>query len=261
MASSVSESATSPAVLGAARPRIGITTYREEAVWGVWRGEATLLPAQYPDAVWRAGGVPVLLPPLPDGAAEVVAGIDGLVLAGGGDLDPARYGEAPHPLTGGVSAGRDAWEVEVLRAALDRGIPVLGVCRGLQVLNVVLGGSLHQHLPDVVGSQAHRPEPGTFGDVDVDVTGGRLQELLGGRTAVRCHHHQALDRLGTGLQVVARAPDGTVEAVELTGDRFVVGVQWHPEEVGDDVRILQALVSEALVSEAVVSEAGRGGAT
>lgn len=228
-----------------ARPRIGITTYREPAQWGVWEGEATLLPSQYADAVWRAGGIPVLLPPLPDGAREAVGGIDGLVLAGGGDVDPARYGATPHRLTGGVSEHRDTWEADVLRAAMDRGLPVLGVCRGMQVLNVVLGGTLHQHLPEVLGTEAHRPVPGTFGDVGVKVHSGRLRQILGDRTDVRCHHHQSLDRLGDGLRVVAQAEDGTVEAVELDGEVFAVGVQWHPEEIGDDVRILQALVAAA----------------
>jgi gamma-glutamyl-gamma-aminobutyrate hydrolase PuuD len=225
----------------AARPRIGITTYREPATWGIWSGEATLLPSQYPDAVWRAGGVPVLLPPVPG----AVRAVDGLVLAGGGDVDPALYAATPHPLTGGVLPDRDAWEVEILRAALAERVPVLGVCRGMQVLNVVLGGTLHQHLPDVVAHDEHRPSPGTFGDVGVQVLDGRLRRVLGDRTEVRCHHHQALDRIGDGLRVVARAGDGTVEAVERDGDGFVVGVQWHPEEIGDDVRVLRALVDAA----------------
>ncbi len=229
------------------RPRIGLTTYREPARWGIWQGEAALLPANYVDTVWRAGGVPVLLPPVPSGAEEAVAGVDGLLVSGGGDVEPERYGAAPHSETRGVSPQRDAWEAAVVRAALALRQPVLGVCRGMQVLNVVAGGTLHQHVPDVVGHDRHRPGVAVFGTTSVHVSpGSRLHDLLGARVDVRCYHHQSVDRLGAGAQVVASAADGTVEAIELTGFPFAIGVQWHPEEKPDDVRLLQALVAAAV---------------
>ncbi len=228
------------------RPRIGITTYLETAAHGVWQHEAAVLPRTYVDVVVRVGGSPLLLPPVDPVDPDVVGALDGLVLSGGGDVVPARYGAAPHPRTGRTSAVRDAAEETLLRAALARDVPVLGVCRGMQVLNVVLGGTLVQHLPEVVGHDGHRPGPATFGRtrvrLDADSLVGRL---LGDDVEVDCSHHQAVDVLSPELVAVGRADDGTVEAVELRGPRFAVGVQWHPEVDGDDCRLFQALVAAA----------------
>ena len=198
-----------------------------------------------------AGGVPVLLPPVP-GIAAAVGRLDALVLTGGGDIDPAAYGAAPHPRTGGVSAGRDQAELELLAAALAAGLPVLGICRGLQLLNVARGGTLHQHVADLgtAGDSGHTPAPGTFGSHPVRVAPGSL--LAGilaadGPLAVATAHHQAIDRLGDGLTATAWAQDGLVEAVELAGGEhhpFVLAVQWHPE-AGRDPRLFQALVAAA----------------
>jgi gamma-glutamyl-gamma-aminobutyrate hydrolase PuuD len=227
------------------RPLIGVTAYGEQARYGVWDHEAVLLPRTYPDVVLAAGGVPVLLPPIPDCAAAVDR-LDALVLAGGPDVGPDRYGAAPHPRTGTPRPERDAAELAALHRALERGIPVLGVCRGAQLLNVGLGGTLLQHVPDAVGHSGHNPSPGVFGTIAVTLEpGSRVGAALGPEVSVRCHHHQALDRVAGGLVVTGRAADGTVEAVELAGSSFVVGVQWHPEEDATDVRLMAALVTAA----------------
>lgn len=208
-----------------------------------WDTDFAMLQRTYVDAVARAGGTPVLLPPVEHGADGVLDALAGLVLTGGADVDPARYGEAQHPETTGLRPDRDAWELDLLTRALDLDLPVLGVCRGTQVLNVGLGGSLTQHLPDVVGNQDHRPQVGVFGGVRVRLAAGsRLAGLLGDELPVSCHHHQSIDRLAAGLTAVGWAPDGTVEAVELPGRRFTLGVQWHPEE-DRDVRLFAALVA------------------
>ncbi len=227
-------------------PVVGVTTYAEPARWGVWEEPAMLLPRTYADLVAAAGGVPVLLPPLP-AAAGAVDRLDAVVLAGGADVDPARYGAAPHPRTDRPRTDRDAAELAVLRRALDRGVPVLGICRGLQLLNVALGGSLHQHLPDVVGHDGHNPAPAVFGAVEVALT-GRTAALLGERVTVRCHHHQAVDRVGAGLAVTGRAADGTVEAMELAGHPFVLAVQWHPEQELTELRLVEALIGATVGS-------------
>lgn len=251
MASSVSEAP--------ARPRIGVSTYVDRAVWGAWDRPAALVPYSYVEAVARAGGVPVLLPPLPlaeDGGASAqelaaqaraaVGGVEGLLLAGGADVDPSLYGRPVGSRTTVVHPGRDAWEIHLLEAAMPIGIPVLGVCRGAQVLNIAAGGSLVQHLPDVVGHDGHRPATGVTGAVDVTVeVGSQLHEVLGGSAVVPCYHHQSIDEVGTDLRAVAWAADGTVEAVEGAGPGFVLGVQWHPEEDLRDLRLLQALVRRA----------------
>jgi len=226
------------------RPVIGITTYRETARWGVWNCPAVLVPADYVRQVSGAGGLPVLLPPIA-GDVEVLDRLDALVLAGGADVDPARYGADRSPRTGPAAPYRDDAELSLLAAALERDLPVLAVCRGLQLLTVVRGGTLVQHLPDVVGSDVHVPAPGTYGDNAVSIApGSRLAGLVGSEAVWACHHHQAVDRLGEGLTAVAWAPDGTLEAAELDGARFVVGVQGHPE-VGDDARLFAGLVEAA----------------
>jgi len=226
------------------RPVVGITTYRETARWGVWNCPAVLVPADYVRQVSGAGGVPVLLPPIADDV-EVLDRLDALVLAGGADVDPARYGADRSPRTGPAAADRDEAELALLAAAVERDLPVLAVCRGLQLLTVLRGGTLVQHLPDVVGSDAHVPAPGTYGDNAVAIApGSRLAGLIGSEATWACHHHQAVERLGEGLTAVAWAQDGTVEAAELDAARFVLGVQGHPE-VGDDARLFAGLVQAA----------------
>jgi gamma-glutamyl-gamma-aminobutyrate hydrolase PuuD len=215
------------------RPLIGITTYREPARWGTWDVAAVLLPAAYADAVSDAGGEPVLLP---TGVAspEVIARLDGLVLAGGADVDPARYSQPPGAHTTVLRPDRDDTELAALHAALDRDLPLLAICRGMQLLNVALGGDLIQHMPDVEGAGCHDPGAGLFQERTVRVEPGTaLHALLGDDAAVHCHHHQALDRIAPGLVVAARAEDGVVEGVELPDRRFCLGVQWHPEESTD----------------------------
>ena len=242
MASSDSD----PTAARTARPRIGITTYAEPARWGVWERTAVLLPHSYVEAVHRAGGVPVLLPPLPDGAAEALGAVDALVVAGGSDVDPASYGAEPQEGTDPPRRERDAWETALIGAALAAGTPVLGVCRGTQVLNVALGGTLHQHLPDVVGNDQHRRAVAQHGSVRVAVApGSRLAGVLGDEADVPCYHHQAIDRLGAGLSATAWAGDGTVEAVELSSSPDVLGVQWHPELDLADSRLFAWLVAVA----------------
>ena len=227
------------------RPVIGITTYAQEASWGVWRLPAALIPLAYVEAVEEAGGRPVLVPPSEEGVEETIAALDGIVFSGGADVDPARYGADAHPETDSPQAHRDAGELALLRAALERDLPVLAVCRGFQLLNVARGGDLVQHLPEAVGHDAHKEVPGTFSQHPVDVKDGtRLAGLIGARSDVASHHHQALGRVGDGLTETAWAQDGTLEAVEDASRRFAVGVQWHPE-AGEDQALFEGLVREA----------------
>jgi putative glutamine amidotransferase len=225
-----------------ARPVIGITCYVEPARWGVWDKRAALLPWSYVDKLQAAGGRVVLLPP-DDLDADVLDRLDGLLLAGGADVDPERYGAPAHELT--VSRPeRDAGELTVLRGALERDMPVLGVCRGMQMLAVAYGGTLHQHLPEVVGHSGHQSVPGVFTPQAVRTEpGSRLDDILGPAQHVPCYHHQGVRDL-VGLTVSARADDGVIEGVEDPARRFVLGVQWHPEE-GDDPRLFDALVAAA----------------
>jgi putative glutamine amidotransferase len=237
-------------------PVIGITTYDDEAAWRNWKARAAMLPYAYVEAVRRSGGRPVLLPPGGDDdeAGLTVAGLDGLVVSGGPDIDPARYGAARHPQTQAPVPGRDAWDLAVTGAALTQGVPLLAICRGMQVLNVLRGGTLHQHIPDMVGHTRHSGgPPGHFGQHEVRVDPGSM--LAGvlpepGFFEVPTHHHQAVDLLGDGLKAVASSEDGIIEAVEagpsaLDGfSGFVLGVQWHPEQ-GTDLRVFTALVAAA----------------
>jgi putative glutamine amidotransferase len=233
---------------------VGVTTYRDHAAWGSWHRPAAVLAAEYVDMVAAGGSVPVLLPPVvpwrdsgsaADVAADVVGRLDGLVVVGGADVDPERYGAERHDRTQVVDRGRDDHELALLEAALRRDLPVLGICRGLQLMAILRGGTLVQHLPDVVGHHGHQPERGCFADVAVEtVEGTRLASILGSRVIVRCSHHQSIDATGAGLVVSALAADGTVEGIELPGARFVVGVQWHPEE-GLDLRLFEALAAAA----------------
>lgn len=227
-------------------PLVGLTTYREQAAWGVWHQAADVLPAQYARAVEAVGGLPVLLPPVAQaGAAEVaVARLDALVVSGGADVDPDRYGAEPHPRTAAWRTDRDAWELALLDAAEARGLPVLGVCRGMQLMAVHAGGALDQHTPDLVGHDRHSPGGDAFGQLQVaTVPGTRTAALVGERLAVACHHHQSV-RTHPGYVATAHADDGTLEAMELPGDRFCVAVQWHPE-TADDVGLLAGLVRAA----------------
>lgn len=233
----------------ATRPVIGMTTYLQQAQTGVWDVQASFLPQIYFEGVTRAGGIALLLPPQPmdhDIIDRVLDRLDGLVITGGPDVDPARYGQQPHPATNAPATQRDAWEFALLESALRRRIPVLGVCRGAQVLNAALGGTLHQHLPDVIGHTHHQKGDAVFGTSAVrTVPGTRLADLIGETSDAQCYHHQAIDRIGDGLVVSARDADGVIEAVELPGDAFVVGVQWHPEETLDDLRLFAAVVEAA----------------
>ena len=244
---------------GRGRPVIGISSYAEQASWGSWDTATVLLPRRYADSVAAAGGIPVLLPPLP-GIEEALARLDGLVLAGGGDIDPAEFGAQPDPQTKAIRPDRDAAELALASAALEHGLPFLGICRGMQVLNVARGGTLHQHLPDLVGHDEHSPVSGGYGSHRVKVApGSRLAGVLGhpgpqGEIPVPTHHHQAVDRLGAGLTASAWTADGVIEAIEFAaaepngsgrdGSGFALAVQWHPE-AGQDPRLFRALVAAA----------------
>ena len=238
---SVSSGAVAP-------PVIGLTTYRQQARSGVWDVPASFLPAVYLEGVTRTGGIAVLLPPQPvDGAIaeQVIGRLDGLILTGGKDVDPAAYGQQPHPATEEPASDRDEWEFALLRAAIDRRVPVLGICRGPQVINVALGGTLHQHLPDVLGHSGHRVADATFASHTAQIAAGsRLNRLLGESIQTRCYHHQAIDQVASGLVASARC-DGIIEGIESAGEDFVVGVQWHPEENLEDLRLFAALVQAA----------------
>jgi gamma-glutamyl-gamma-aminobutyrate hydrolase PuuD len=217
-----------------------LTTYHEVVSWGAWERSAAVLMSAYVEATAAAGAVPVLLPPVdPANAADAVAAVDAVIVTGGADVDPTSYGQERAEGTDQPRVDRDAWEAAVLDAALDADKPVLAICRGVQLLNVVRGGTLHQHV------EGHRPQPGQFLPTRVEITmGSQLAGIVGEEVEVPCSHHQAIDAVGAGLAVTARAGDGTVEGLELEGRRFVVGVQWHPEE-GDDPRLFEALVAAA----------------
>jgi putative glutamine amidotransferase len=227
------------------RPVIGITSYAQEASWGVWRLPAALIPLDYVDAIERAGGRALVIPPAQDGVEETLDALDGLLLSGGADLDPETYDSEAHPETNGIRPDRDRAELALLEGALARDMPVLAVCRGVQVMNVARGGDLVQHLPDVVGNESHREVKGAFSEHGVRIAEeSRLGTVLGERTPVKSSHHQGLGRVGTGLREVAWAEDGTLEGLEDPDRRFAVGVLWHPE-AAEDARLFEALVAEA----------------
>lgn len=243
---SVSNEANPQAV---SAPVIGLTTYLEQAQTGVWDVKAAFLPKVYFDAVNRAGGIAVLLPPQPVDAVvagRILDGLDGLIITGGKDVDPARYGQVAHPATDEPRKDRDAWEDALLTAAIERELPFLGICRGAQMLNVALGGTLHQHLPEVVGSTRYSAGGGVFNDNDVQVDEhSRVAGLIGGVVTAKSYHHQSIDRVAEGLVVSARSHDGTIQAVELPSVPFGVAVQWHPEQDYDDIRLFEGLVVAA----------------
>ena len=226
-------------------PVIGLSTYREDAAWGVWQQRADLLPTQYARAVEATGGVPVLLPPQdPAHAQAVVDRLDALVISGGADVDPQRYDAAPHPRTGSWRPDRDAWELALLDAAHARGLPVLGVCRGMQLMAVHGGGSLDQHTPDLVRHEQHSPGGEAFGEITVTTRPGtKIAALVGESLSVGCHHHQSV-RTHPGYVPAAYAADGTLEAMEDLDAPFRLAVQWHPETAAD-VGLLAGLVRAA----------------
>jgi len=233
------------------KPNIGITAATETINYGAWQNvPAFMSPANYVRAVQRAGGRPILL--IPDNEdtknpSEVLNLIDAVIITGGaGDLNPELYGQKPHPQTGPIQKERDAYELALISAAIERETATLGICRGMQVLNVAYGGAVEQHLPDVVGHEAHRPTPGVFVDHEVRLEPGSLAARTAGSEVadVRSHHHQGIREVGSGLSVTGRATrDDTVEAIEDQNHPFVLGVLWHPEE-DEKSRIIKALVSE-----------------
>jgi putative glutamine amidotransferase len=224
-------------VCGVRRPVIGICAALERARWSVWDQRAALLPSNYVDAVQRSGGLVAMLPPDPLLAQEpqqALELLDGLILAGGADIDPVAYGQDAHAQTVGTVPERDAFEIALTRAAIERELPVLGICRGMQLINVARGGTLLQHLPDRLGHHEHRRVVGSFDGAEHDVilTDGSLAAVAAGETlhTIRSHHHQGIDRLGEGLVVSGVSTlDRLPEAIELADGRFVLGVQWHPE--------------------------------
>ena len=226
-------------------PVIGISTYREQTRFRMWDLTADVLPAAYARSVEAVGGAVLLLPPQAAASAPAVVGrLDGLIISGGSDVDPGRYGAEPHPRTVGWRPDRDSWELALLAAANDAGLPLLGVCRGMQLLAVSVGGELTQHVPDLVGHDKHSPGLDTYGSTVVAVAPqSQLYRLVGDEVQVACHHHQAVGS-HPGLTASAWAADGTIEALEDTGSRFRIGVQWHPETAADQ-GIFAGLVAAA----------------
>ncbi len=230
------------------RPVIGICAVRERARWSFWDQPAHLVADSYVASVQRAGAVALLLPVDDEAPVELLDRIDALLLIGGADIDPSFYGAERDPLTESTYPDRDAFEIAMLRGAIERGMPVLGICRGMQVLNVALGGTLVQHIPEVGGVAPHRRAVGTFDGTDhvVELEADSLAARAAGELAhtARCHHHQAVGELGEGLVVTGRAQqDGMIEAIELADGAWVLGVQWHPE--ADERSRLFASLTEA----------------
>jgi putative glutamine amidotransferase len=222
---------------GPRRPVVGVCAVLERARWSVWDMDAALVPHNYIQAVQRAGGIAVLVPPDaavaedPDAVLDLV---DGLMLVGGPDVDPSRYGAERHPFTEQPVPIRDEVEIALSRRAAARGIPVLGICRGMQVLNVAAGGTLRQHLPDEPGMADHRRSLGSFDGADHEVRledGSRALAAAGGSPhRIKSHHHQGVEEVGEGLRVTGWATDdGLAEAIEGEGPDYRLGVQWHPE--------------------------------
>jgi putative glutamine amidotransferase len=229
------------------RPIIGVTSYAQRAKWGGWELPAALVPLDYIESIERAGGRPLVVPPSEDAVEETLDVLDGIVFSGGIDIDPGLYEKHRHPATDAPQPRRDAGELALLEAALARDLPTLAICRGFQLLNVVRGGDLVQHLPETVGHDGHRETPGVFSEHSVTVRAGtRLGEIIGERQdGVMSSHHQGVERVGEGLIETAWADDGTLEGIEDPSKRFALGVLWHPEADEEDARLFQALVTEA----------------
>ena len=226
-------------------PIVGITSYAENAAWGAWNVPTALVPLTYVRAVETAGGRALLVPPSERAVEQTLDALDGLVFSGGADLDPAGYDADPHPETNGIRPERDRAELTLMGAALERDMPILAVCRGMELMNVLRGGDLLQHLPEVVGDEKHKHTPGVFADHDVSVADdSRLARILGDRAPVKSHHHQGVGRVGDGLVETAWAEDGTIEGLEDPERSFALGVLWHPEE-DEDAALFRALVEEA----------------
>ncbi len=224
---------------------VGISSFEHEARWGAWEDSAALVPHAYVQAVEQAGGRPLLVPPLEDTVEETLDVLDALVLSGGADVDPPTYGATHHPETRATQPARDRAELALLRAALARELPVLAICRGMQLFNVLYGGTLHQHLPDLLGHTGHRETHGVFSSHEVRLQpGSKLASLLGEQVEVRSSHHQGLEQLGRGVEAVGWAEDGAIEAIEDPTARFALGVLWHPE-AAEDTALFEALVNEA----------------
>lgn len=234
------------------RPVIGICTILTDASWGVWEERTALLPYDYVRAVQRAGGLALMIAPdgelveAPDSLLDL---LDALILAGGSDIDPSCYGAERHPMTEQTVPERDRMEVALVRRAVERDLPVLGICRGMQMLNVAFGGTLKQHLPDEFGHDDHLRSPGSFEEADHDVrlTPDSLAARAAGEEVhvTKSHHHQGVDRIAEGFVVTGHAVlDDLPETVELPDRRFVLGVQWHPE-VDDASTVISTLVEEA----------------
>jgi putative glutamine amidotransferase len=228
------------------RPIVGITSYAQPARWGAWDLPAALVPLYYVESVDRAGGRALIVPPSTEAVDETLDVLDGLVFSGGIDVDPGQYGAERHPATDPAQAHRDEAELLLLARALERDLPTLAVCRGFQLLNVLRGGDLVQHLPEAVGHEGHRETLGVFSEHPVTVREGtRLAAIIGDRhESVKSSHHQGVGRVGEGLVETAWAEDGSLEALEDPSRRFAVGVLWHPE-MEDDKRLFEALVEEA----------------
>jgi putative glutamine amidotransferase len=228
------------------RPIIGITGELEAARWRTWIREAVVSPVSYTRAVERAGGTPVVLPPVPASSVPgLIARIDGLVVAAGRDVDPSLYDEPAHDQTDQPDHRRDRFELLMTRAAIEADLPFLAIGRGMQLLNVARGGTLVQHLPDRLGNESHKPDPVKLTVHDVQISpDSKLSRILGTTAQVPAAHHQAINSIGSGLVTVAWTLDQVVEAVEVQGHKFGIGVQWFPEE-GDDLRIFEALATAA----------------
>lgn len=226
------------------RPRIALTSYLQEASWGVWNTTAAILPATYVEAVVAAGGTPLLLPPVGTDPS-VLDLVDGLIVVGGPDVDPSLYGQEPHPATRPQPL-RDAHDTQLLHGALERGLPLFAICRGAQLLNVVLGGTLVQHIPDIHPDANCQPAPGVYGEARFTTEQGSvIHDLLGDSATSPCYHHQALDSVPDPLRVTARSYDGMVQAVETTDGNWVLGVQFHPEQNPHDLRLFRGFVEAA----------------
>ena len=236
-------------IFGTVKPLIGLSCYRQRGQTGVWDTEMAMLPAFYLEGVTRAGGIAVIIPPQDIdsiGAKKILSSLDALVITGGRDVESSRYGQPAHVQAEKPDRLRDLLEDTLVSAAIDMKLPFLGICRGAQVLNVNRGGTLIQHLPDVVGDNRYQPGGGNFAKMSMDIkSGSKLSALLGQSAIGALYHHQAIDQPGKGLMVTAHSPDGIIQAVELEDHPFGLAVQWHPEQTLEDLRLFEALVSAA----------------